>query len=124
MFNIPLTGERFEKSFYVLQRLVVVAIVLGADEGESRQKSVIGFGKEGIDELTTLCSRRGSLRSSIAASRVTPSSQDIYHLNGEESQAALQQPRLVPLVLFVEHVLLHEHETQLSYEVYSVWCKL
>ena len=63
----------------MLQCLVVVAIVLGADEGESRQKrSVIGFGKEDIDELTKLCSRRGSLRSSIAASRVTPSSQDIY----------------------------------------------
>lgn len=34
IFNIPLTGDWFEKSVYVLPCLVVAAIVLEADEGE------------------------------------------------------------------------------------------
>lgn len=53
IFNIPLTGDWFEKSVYVLPCLVVAAIVLEADEGEytHQKRSVIGFGKKNIDEL-------------------------------------------------------------------------
>lgn len=49
-----LLEKRFEKSVYVLPCLVATAIILGADEGEYTQpnRSVIGFGKEDIDELT------------------------------------------------------------------------
>ena len=47
------------------------------------------------------------------------------HSLPQVTPSALQgQPQFDPLVLFVEHVLLHEHETRVSYDEYYIWFKL